>query len=197
MELLKSGFFADSDDLDHIVSNMDIVTSWLNEMDRIESAGNLTDNDLEVVQRCNGTMKSLVHLQKAAHCFSYIFEDAGKNVADFRLLIEQELPQKDHSKLQKAVVVPTTTLNLLCLNASIVFKEIKTQCSSIILASGTLSPLSTFANELNIEFSNQIEGLSSVDVNRQLYATVVPSYHNVTLLGDFQNRSNPIYIVRQ
>ena len=68
--------------------------------------------------------------------------------------------------------------------------------SSIILTSGTLAPLSSFANELNVEFKNQMEGVASIDVHRQLFAVAVPSYHNVSLLGSYKNRSNPLYMVR-
>ena len=136
---------------------------------------------------------------------TYLFADAGKYVSDFRLLIEQALPNKSKSKSKFYSKFSSATnqepanveLSILCLNAAIVFEDIKSTCSSIILTSGTLAPLSSFANELNITFQNQMEGIASIDVRRQLFAAVVPSYHNVSLLGSYQNRSNPLYMVKK
>ena len=53
------------------------------------------------------------------------------------------------------------------------------------------SPIATY------NITGIAEGIASIDVRRQLFAAVVPSYHNVSLLGSYQNRSNPLYMVKK
>lgn len=205
MNVLKSGFFQNPFDLDIINKNIDLVDAWKKEIDQMTDQDELGDKERNFIRHCLASMSVLSVLRNLARVMTYLFADAGKYVSDFRLLIEQALPNKSKSKSKfyskfssSANQEPANVeLSILCLNAAIVFEDIKSTCSSIILTSGTLAPLSSFANELNITFQNQMEGIASIDVHRQLFAAVVPSYHNVSLLGSYQNRSNPLYMVKK
>lgn len=203
MNLLKSGFFQNKDDLNIISNNMDLIDSWKKEIDQMTDEDNIGDKERNFIRHCLTSMSVLGILRNLARVMTYLFTDMGTYVSDFRLLIEQALPAKSKSKSRFYAKSASPShaepanieLSILCLNAAIVFEDIKSACSSIILTSGTLAPLSSFANELNISFQNQMEGIASIDVRRQLFAAVVPSYHNVSLLGSYQNRSNPLYMV--
>jgi Rad3-related DNA helicase len=48
-------------------------------------------------------------------------------------------------------------LCIWCLHASVGFSDISEQCHSVILASGTLSPLDSFAGELGADFPVRVE----------------------------------------
>ena len=207
MDLLRSGFFDNQYDLEIISKNMDLIDNWKKEIDQMTDGDNIGDKEKNFIQHSLTSMRILSILRNIARVMTYLFAEEGIYVSDFRLLIEQALPTKSKSKSKfysksLASTQPNnqepanTELSILCLNAAIVFKDIKTACSSIILTSGTLAPLSSFANELNVEFKNQMEGVASIDVHRQLFAVAVPSYHNVSLLGSYKNRSNPLYMVR-
>jgi len=65
-------------------------------------------------------------------------------------------------------LVKTITLNLWCLNPAVCFDELKGQCRSIVLTSGTLSPLVTFASELDVPFPVRLEA-SHVIVPSQVW----------------------------
>ncbi|KAI7872197.1 hypothetical protein BDF14DRAFT_1873284 [Spinellus fusiger] len=60
-----------------------------------------------------------------------------------------------------------------CLNPGIIFKQISEHAHSVILTSGTLSPLSIFASELEAPFANKLEATHVVDKS-QLWVRVIP-----------------------
>merc|ERR550519_2635567 len=65
-------------------------------------------------------------------------------------------------------LVHTVTLNFWCLNPGVCFDELL-DCRSIILTSGTLSPMVTFASELEVKFPVTLEA-SHVIEEKQVWA---------------------------
>ena len=49
----------------------------------------------------------------------------------------------------------TLSLNFWCLNPAVVFEDLKEQTRSIVLTSGTLSPMVSFSSELDVKFPIQ------------------------------------------
>jgi Fanconi anemia group J protein len=60
-------------------------------------------------------------------------------------------------------LVKTITLHFWCLNPAVCFDELKEACRSIVLTSGTLSPLDTFASELDVRFPVTLEANHVID----------------------------------
>ena len=60
-------------------------------------------------------------------------------------------------------------LCLWCMNPAVAFEEIAKQTHSIILASGTLSPLDSFATELGVEFKIRLEAKHVINTKKQLW----------------------------
>jgi Fanconi anemia group J protein len=56
-----------------------------------------------------------------------------------------------------------------------VFGQLSGRAWSIVLASGTLSPLDSFAGELRLPFHVRLEAPHVVDMRRQVWAGVLPS----------------------
>eukprot|EP00210_Caulerpa_lentillifera_P006789 g6488.t1 len=63
-------------------------------------------------------------------------------------------------------------LQLICLNAAVAFSQISQVCRSVILTSGTLSPMSSFASELGIEFKFILESSHVIKMEKQVWAGV-------------------------
>jgi hypothetical protein len=76
-----------------------------------------------------------------------------------------------------------TMLNFWCMSASVVFKEIDAQCHSVLLTSGTLSPLDSFASELGANFPVRVEASHVINVATQLFVGVVSTCNDVSLKG--------------
>ena len=55
------------------------------------------------------------------------------------------------------------------MNPAVAFEEIAKQTHSIILASGTLSPLDSFATELGVEFKIRLEAKHVINTKKQLW----------------------------
>jgi hypothetical protein len=86
------------------------------------------------------------------------------------------------------------TMCLWCLNPSVAFGQLAGTAHSIILTSGTLSPLDGFASELGSPFNIRLEGPHVVDMRRQVWAGVVgvgPRGH--PLQGVYRHARTPEY----
>jgi fanconi anemia group J protein len=66
-----------------------------------------------------------------------------------------------------------TELSLWCLNAAVPFELLSSTARSIIVTSGTLAPLDSFAGELDVNFSVTKSLPHVVDIQRQVYTSVV------------------------
>ncbi len=62
----------------------------------------------------------------------------------------------------------TLTLNFWCLNPAVSFIELKDALHSVVLTSGTLSPMASFSTELDVRFQNQLEANHVID-RRQVW----------------------------
>jgi hypothetical protein len=71
-----------------------------------------------------------------------------------------------------STLVKTITLNLWCLNPAVCFDELKGLCRSIVLTSGTLSPLVTFASELDVPFPVRLEASHVIDPSQVWVGTL-------------------------
>jgi fanconi anemia group J protein len=84
-----------------------------------------------------------------------------------------------------------TELSLWCLNASVPFAELSSKARSIIVTSGTLTPLESFAGELNLKFSIAKSLPHVVDVQKQVYTSVVATGPGLVRMDTtYKNASN-------
>lgn len=87
------------------------------------------------------------------------------------------------------------TLSLWCLNPAVAFRQVAAHTRSVILTSGTLAPLESFASELGIPFTVRLEAPHVVNMQRQVWAGVIasdPSGH--PLQATYQYTNNPEFL---
>ncbi|KAL0313888.1 UNVERIFIED_CONTAM: Fanconi anemia group J protein [Sesamum angustifolium] len=96
---------------------------------------------------------------------NYFFAGNGARAYDYQLAL-QRFVKKDEGGW-------TTTFNLWCLNPAVVFKNIAESSQSVILTSGTLSPLNTFSSELGVQFGTCLEAPHVIDVDSQVWAAAI------------------------
>lgn len=58
------------------------------------------------------------------------------------------------------------SLNFWCLNPGVVFSELEAMTQTVILTSGTLSPMNSFSSELQVEFPVKLEANHVIDQNQ-------------------------------
>ncbi|VDK81067.1 unnamed protein product [Onchocerca ochengi] len=66
------------------------------------------------------------------------------------------------------------TINFWCMRPSVAYINAFKGCRSVILASGTLSPMDTFRTELGTPFQQEMVG-NQIIPNEQIFAAVIPS----------------------
>lgn len=185
LSLLQQGLFSDDEDIKQVKMHYAEVQEWAGSL--LEKA---TEREMKSARKLHALFVKhcgvLELLDEMMRVVEYVFEQNHKNVADFRVLIEKKRVKKPQGfGKAKEEEEKNTTFSILCLNAGIVFNTIKRKASSIILTSGrsifsrspagTLSPLESFAMEMNVEFKNRVEGISSIDVKKQV--GIVQSFH--------------------
>ena len=170
----------DEDDWKVAMTNVNEIIEWSNSIsDELEQ---VQDRSLlEVVRHTRQSCLPVIRIfQEFYSVLSWLYQKNGQNVSDFRLLVEQHIPETRHRYKPKIEdIEKNTNISIICLNAGFIFNDIKKTCSSIILTSGmfqsifalrlgTLSPLKSFATEMNVDFQFTIEALSSIDVKKQV-----------------------------
>jgi len=101
--------------------------------------------------------------------------DGGR---DYRLVITRSKKGHDSNlRRYRAKANPEigfkVTLSLWCLNPSIAFKQVSSKSHSVILTSGTLSPLDSFSSELGTKFEVHLEAPHVVNMKKQVFAGVI------------------------
>lgn len=133
---------------------------------------------------------SLQVFQSALKLVFRISQEKSKEAwSSYRVYISQEQDPQTKSVER--------CLSLWCFSSGVAMKDfIKESCvRSILLASGTLSPLESFAVEMGIPFNVRLEN-SHVITKEQISVSIVgkgPGGH--TLNSSYENRKSPEYIM--
>nr|XP_016497825.1 PREDICTED: Fanconi anemia group J protein homolog [Nicotiana tabacum] len=114
----------------------------------------------------------------------YFFSGNGLHVCDYQLALQRYVKKSPGT----AVGSWTHTFSLWCLNPAVVFREIADSCLSVILTSGTLSPMNSFSSELGVTFGTSLEAPHVIDVESQFWAAVISrGPRNYPLNASFKN----------
>ncbi|KAJ8773449.1 hypothetical protein K2173_004279 [Erythroxylum novogranatense] len=125
-------------------------------------------------------------LESIGDMLRIIFRDKSNSHARYYRVHVQEIEANSVNSLKGKV---SRMLSWWCFNPGIAMEEFsKLGVGSIILTSGTLSPLDSFAHELNLDFPVQLENPHVISSN-QLWAGVVP-------VGPSGNNLNSSYRTR-
>ncbi|XP_036393314.1 Fanconi anemia group J protein [Megalops cyprinoides] len=93
-------------------------------------------------------------------------------------------PQRRRSARTKTLV---HTLSFWCLNPAVAFSDLSESVHSIILTSGTLSPMGSFSSELGVKFSIQLEASHVISRSQVWVGTVGAGPQGRKLCATFQH----------
>ena len=135
-----------------------------------------------------GTLSRIIQVVGILH---HQCEDGGR---DYRLVLVRTLDQERGMSRRRQVTkdavggLVNVTMSLWCLNPGIIFKPIATKSHSVVLTSGTLSPLDSFSSELGTKFKVSLEAPHVVNMQKQVLAGVLSSTSTgVPLKATYQN----------
>ena len=123
--------------------------------------------------------------------FGYMLGGKLEHVEDYRLIVFQS-----KNTFGRSTNVPkwVAKVCLWSLNPSVAFKEVASVARSIILTSGTLSPMDSFSGELGIDFPIRLEANHVINTKKQLWIGAVEYGPNrVDLCATYKNQQTLHY----
>ncbi|XP_020217515.1 Fanconi anemia group J protein homolog isoform X2 [Cajanus cajan] len=112
---------------------------------------------------------SVITLEGFFSSLTYFFSRNGSHMLDYQLAL-QRCVRKDSGR---AFGNWTHTLSLWCLNPAVVFRDVADLSLSVILTSGTLSPMTSFSSELGVHFETSLEAPHVIDVDSQVWPAII------------------------
>ncbi|KDO85138.1 hypothetical protein CISIN_1g000814mg [Citrus sinensis] len=112
---------------------------------------------------------SVITLEGLFSSLTYFFSRNGSHVSDYQLALQKYIKRDSKNPGGNW----THTLSLWCLNPAVVFKDVAELSLSIILTSGTLSPMNSFSSELGVQFGTCLEAPHVIDVDLQVLTSVI------------------------
>lgn len=99
-----------------------------------------------------------------------------------------------HLCIKKKIDTEERCLSLWCFNPGLAIEEINNKCHCMILTSGTLSPLQSFASELKMSFPIQLENTHLIKPD-QIFVSILQSGPcSKTLSSEYAVRKTPEYM---
>ncbi|XP_075218630.1 Fanconi anemia group J protein homolog isoform X3 [Lycorma delicatula] len=146
----------------------------------------------EVIEKLSGSSKTCI--ESLILVLHYLFKYEYKN--DFNVVLEKNLESLEDMEQSHSRFVQLRSqnrkqwkccLHFWCLNAAVIFNDVKDHARCVILTSGTLSPMDSFDVELGTTFPHKVELCSQI-TSDQLFATAVSVGPNGRpLMMDFKN----------
>ncbi|XP_063311363.1 Fanconi anemia group J protein [Pelobates fuscus] len=131
----------------------------------------------------------------------YLFRQNSRFADDYRIALQQSYtwgskqdiidengffarPRNRRNARQKTLVY---TLNFWCLNPAVAFSDLSDAARTIVLTSGTLSPMDSFSSELGVKFSIQLEANHVIHKSQVWVGTVGAGPKGRKLYATFQH----------
>ncbi|XP_011373333.2 Fanconi anemia group J protein [Pteropus vampyrus] len=131
----------------------------------------------------------------------YLFRQNGRFADDYKVAIQQTyswinqtdvldkngflvLPKNKKCLRQKTAV---HVLNFWCLNPAVAFSDINGKVWTIVLTSGTLSPMKSFSSELGVTFTIQLEANHVINNSQVWVGTIGSGPKGQNLCATFQH----------
>ncbi|KAG4955254.1 hypothetical protein JHK87_040848 [Glycine soja] len=112
---------------------------------------------------------SVITLEGLFSSLTYFFSRNGSHMLDYQLALQRCI-REDTGRASRNW---TYTLSLWCLNPAVVFRDVANLSLSVILTSGTLSPMASFTSELGVHFETSLEAPHVIDVDSQVWPAII------------------------
>lgn len=165
-------------------------------LEKVDIKSESVDDILSLLEAGIGTVGSvhsnrLVHLSKFVSILRILFRTVTKKEGvkqSFKLHIREIMDNRNNSKIK------VRELGFWCFDSGIVMRNIAQDARSIIVASGTLAPINSFAWELGIKFDVFLENPHVIDKSQVLVAALQNGPNGNKLSSSFENRTRVDYV---
>lgn len=150
--------------------------------------------DLQPTEEGQMTLNAVTKkvLQDIFLVLSFLFIDNMKHKDDYRIaIVKEQVRKKSGPKAgwynRDHTLEIEYSINFWCLNPAVVFSPLSSVTHSIILTSGTLSPITSFQSELGVSFKIQLEANHVIDQNQVFVGTIGHGPHGKSLQATYQH----------
>uniref|UniRef100_I3JWB2 DNA 5'-3' helicase n=1 Tax=Oreochromis niloticus TaxID=8128 RepID=I3JWB2_ORENI len=172
-------------------------------LEKEEHAGVVNGRE-DVVQIPTISPPTATVLKNLFMVLDFLFRDSCRFADDYRVALQKsyawtnQVPP-DVPNAQGFIVRPrgrrqtvrvkteVLTLSFWCLNPAVAFSDLSGSVHSIVLTSGTLSPMDSFSSELGVKFSIQLEANHVINKSQVWVGTVGAGPQGRKLCATFQN----------
>lgn len=137
--------------------------------------------------------------EKVLNPIRFLLSKGELSARDYRIVFTKTIDgeriaqtQRD-SDLKRLPVDEVVKINFWALNPALAFRDLvgDNGARSVVLTSGTLAPLSSFATELGVDFPIRLEAQHCINMERQVWGAVVSSGPNrINLNAGYKSRSD-------
>ncbi|TDH65389.1 hypothetical protein CCR75_003006 [Bremia lactucae] len=192
-----------SDNVGEMIENVQEVREYENELANTASQQPQTASQDAAANQTGASVLlgalALTTVQSLMNVVDYMFRNQLKFIDDFKLVV---IKSKSTWRANANFRSPTKykdeewdlKLCIWCLNAAVAFSDLASQARSVVLTSGTLSPMDSFAGELGVDFAIHLEANHVVNMRKQvLIGTIMHGPGNVDLQSTYDNQQDPRY----
>eukprot|EP00899_Mesostigma_viride_P027820 jgi/Mesvir1/8222/Mv12510-RA.2 len=129
------------------------------------------------------TGRSLSTLEGLFTILDFMLGDDGQNLQSYRLAILKYSKWNDSTRSS----LMTVDLCLWCLNPAVAFTKVASKARSVILTSGTLSPMCSFASELGTEFKVRLEANHVIEKEQVWAGALAMGPDNVPMSATYKD----------
>lgn len=133
-------------------------------------------------------------LQNLVIILDFMYRDNLKYLGDFRAAMVKAPSKKKQTETSRRssgggaafTSVWTHSLNFWCLNPAVAMSDIKNRVHSLIVASGTLTPMESFESELDMPFKSQLQANHVIPREGVWIGGIACGPNNVNLTANFK-----------
>ncbi|XP_076333405.1 Fanconi anemia group J protein homolog isoform X2 [Tachypleus tridentatus] len=135
-------------------------------------------------------------LRSLSITLTFLYKENLKYMPDYKAVIQKEAYRKTPSEFEVWLNTQRSTqkskdysysFNLWCLNPAVVFSDIQGKIHSLIVTSGTLSPMKSFQSELDVPFPVQLEANHIINKSQIWVGTISHGPSGALLNGCFRH----------
>ncbi|ORY98222.1 helicase C-terminal domain-domain-containing protein [Syncephalastrum racemosum] len=141
-------------------------------------------------KRAYMSLKSIQTLGGLMVVLGYLFDPEHNYAEDYRMALLKNI---SHDRTMSKESQWTYKVAFWCLNPGIIFRDISEAAHSVILTSGTLSPMNTFASELETEFPIRLEANHVIDRSQVWISSLSSGPSHVPYVGTWSNLNTWAY----
>ncbi|XP_049270666.1 Fanconi anemia group J protein homolog isoform X2 [Rhipicephalus sanguineus] len=152
------------------------------------------DMDPEKVLHPTVNAATSATLQNFVIILDFMYRDNLKYLGDFRAAMVKAPSKKKQTEVCESScgggggfnTAWTHSLNFWCLNPAVAMSDIKDRVHSLIVASGTLTPMESFESELDMPFKSQLQANHVIPSEGVWIGSIACGPNNVNLTANFK-----------